>query len=303
MMWFYYDEAGTKQGPLTSAQLKTLATKGVIKPSTRVATDTGKESTAGKVKGLFPEEPIPATIPQAAPVVQDDYQASEPFAPPMAQQIIVQPAQQQQYQPQPNPVIVNQSNSGGGLRKGCGQGMGLILGIVGCLTLLLVATIGGCIVIMGGCTAILAPAIEEAGNEYMRDMQEKNKKFKEEEARRTAVLEKMTLDTWEVTKEKIAFSEEVRFTTTVTNESDTVVESYYVHFIVKKAGRTIPIAEGDIYFAPDTGIEPGETVTEKRTAPSFEGDWYKLKSEDIDTLEITAALKGVSLYTEQLENE
>ena len=50
--WFYYNEKGEKQGPITSGQLKGLAKQGLITPETMVENEEGKSAPAGTVKGL-----------------------------------------------------------------------------------------------------------------------------------------------------------------------------------------------------------------------------------------------------------
>jgi len=50
--WFYYDDSGQKNGPITVGQLQDLAKQGVITPETTVETDTGVSASAGKVNGL-----------------------------------------------------------------------------------------------------------------------------------------------------------------------------------------------------------------------------------------------------------
>ena len=50
--WFYYDNGGQKQGPVTGGQLKGLAKAGQITPETIVETEEGKTAPAGKVQGL-----------------------------------------------------------------------------------------------------------------------------------------------------------------------------------------------------------------------------------------------------------
>lgn len=67
MNWFFYDKTGKKQGPITSAQLKSLAAVGTIVPSTRIATETGREMTADKITGLFPEPPAAAPVKEEEP--------------------------------------------------------------------------------------------------------------------------------------------------------------------------------------------------------------------------------------------
>lgn len=60
--WFYFDAVGTKQGPITNAQLKALAQSGTITRETMLETDTGQSGKAGQVRGLFSvPEPNPFT--------------------------------------------------------------------------------------------------------------------------------------------------------------------------------------------------------------------------------------------------
>ena len=53
MNYFYLDQNGTKQGPITHQQLQALAAQGVILPTTLLRTDTGHLGHAGKIPGLF----------------------------------------------------------------------------------------------------------------------------------------------------------------------------------------------------------------------------------------------------------
>ena len=50
--WFYYDNNGQKQGPVTGGQLKGLAKAGMITPETIVETEEGKKAPASKIQGL-----------------------------------------------------------------------------------------------------------------------------------------------------------------------------------------------------------------------------------------------------------
>jgi hypothetical protein len=83
--WYYFDNNGQKQGPINSAQLKTLAANGLVTPTTTILTEDGKGSVAGKIKGLeFPQEsvysveqptspppnPTPPSLPQSPPSPQ-----------------------------------------------------------------------------------------------------------------------------------------------------------------------------------------------------------------------------------------
>lgn len=50
--YFYIDASGTRQGPITDTQLKTLATQGVIRPETPLETESGYKGVAGQISGL-----------------------------------------------------------------------------------------------------------------------------------------------------------------------------------------------------------------------------------------------------------
>jgi len=65
--WFYYDNAGKKCGPIDAATLKTLAEHGIITTETLIENHTGKQSKAGKVKGLTFPAPVPVP-PVAVPI-------------------------------------------------------------------------------------------------------------------------------------------------------------------------------------------------------------------------------------------
>lgn len=51
--WFYYDETGTRTGPVTVERLKLLVNIGTIKPETVVETEGGQQAYAKNVRGLF----------------------------------------------------------------------------------------------------------------------------------------------------------------------------------------------------------------------------------------------------------
>ena len=62
--WYYYDNNGQKQGPVTGGQLKWLAKNGKIFPETSVETESGKTAKAGQVQGLtFVEPTLELTLP------------------------------------------------------------------------------------------------------------------------------------------------------------------------------------------------------------------------------------------------
>jgi hypothetical protein len=50
--WFYYDNDGQKQGPVSGGRLKGLAKAGLITPGTMVESEGGKTAPAIKIKGL-----------------------------------------------------------------------------------------------------------------------------------------------------------------------------------------------------------------------------------------------------------
>jgi len=66
--WFYYDNNGAKQGPVTDGQLKGLAKAGKITSGTAVENESGKTVPASRVKGLTfgkamqPQTSLPAEL-------------------------------------------------------------------------------------------------------------------------------------------------------------------------------------------------------------------------------------------------
>ena len=50
--WFYYDNNGQKQGPITTERLKGLTKQGVILPDTMVENESGRQVIAEKIQGL-----------------------------------------------------------------------------------------------------------------------------------------------------------------------------------------------------------------------------------------------------------
>jgi hypothetical protein len=63
--WFYYDNNGQKQGPITGGQLKGLAKAGQITPETIVETEAGQQCKASRISGLqfFTAPPTPSSVP------------------------------------------------------------------------------------------------------------------------------------------------------------------------------------------------------------------------------------------------
>ena len=60
MTWFYYDSFGKKHGPVSDAELKSLANSGTINRNTQLETETGHRGRAGQLRGLFPATPAPS---------------------------------------------------------------------------------------------------------------------------------------------------------------------------------------------------------------------------------------------------
>ena len=56
MNWFYYDN-DEKKGAVNDAQLKSLATTGIIKRETIIETEDGRVTTVQNIRGLFSEPP------------------------------------------------------------------------------------------------------------------------------------------------------------------------------------------------------------------------------------------------------
>jgi len=62
--WYYYDNNGQKQGPMTSGQLKELAEQGMITPETIIENEEGKSASANNVEGLIFAEATQLELPQ-----------------------------------------------------------------------------------------------------------------------------------------------------------------------------------------------------------------------------------------------
>lgn len=62
--YFYIDEHGRRQGPISDQQLKALAARGTIKPHTPLETDSGHKGTAEQIPGLNFNTVAPSTVPQ-----------------------------------------------------------------------------------------------------------------------------------------------------------------------------------------------------------------------------------------------
>ena len=75
MSQWYYSESGQQAGPVSSEQLKQLATSGQLQPSDLVWKDgMGQWVEARKIKGLFPQQAVrppqlPPTVPPVPPVL------------------------------------------------------------------------------------------------------------------------------------------------------------------------------------------------------------------------------------------
>ena len=68
--YFFIDANGQQQGPVNEQQLKALAERGIITPTTPLTTDAGHKGVAGQIRGLF-NAPAPTTnqtTPQSVPV-------------------------------------------------------------------------------------------------------------------------------------------------------------------------------------------------------------------------------------------
>ena len=63
--YFYIDANGQKHGLINDQQLKALAERGIITPTTPLMTDTGHKGVAGQIRGLF-NDPPSISVPVAA---------------------------------------------------------------------------------------------------------------------------------------------------------------------------------------------------------------------------------------------
>ncbi|GHT14216.1 hypothetical protein FACS1894170_11020 [Planctomycetales bacterium] len=76
--WFYIDNFGTKQGPITQDELTSFVQQGVITPQTQLEDESGRQGAAGQVNGLFPQQPLqfgqpPYPPPQSTAKLPKDY--------------------------------------------------------------------------------------------------------------------------------------------------------------------------------------------------------------------------------------
>ena len=77
--WYYYDPAGTRQGPYTATQLKQAALRGIICPTTVIENAGGRQETANKVNGMvFSTAPVPVTRPEVYPIARQNLPAPPP---------------------------------------------------------------------------------------------------------------------------------------------------------------------------------------------------------------------------------
>ena len=106
--WYYYDNNGQKQGPVTGGQLKGLANAGMITPETVVETEEGKKAPARKVQGLTfvcPPSDIPSTMPVK---VENAPHVPQPVSP---SPFIAVPTQQSPVVPAPNVSPLTQGDN------------------------------------------------------------------------------------------------------------------------------------------------------------------------------------------------
>lgn len=80
--WFYYNELGTRAGPVTAERLKLLVSVGTIKPETIIETENGQQGYAKNVKELF-QVSEPVTKRMEAPLPSPPPVPSPSNAPPM----------------------------------------------------------------------------------------------------------------------------------------------------------------------------------------------------------------------------
>jgi hypothetical protein len=55
--WFYYDNLGIKQGPMSDDAIKSLIARGVITPQTIIDTEDGNNELVDRIKKLIPRQP------------------------------------------------------------------------------------------------------------------------------------------------------------------------------------------------------------------------------------------------------
>lgn len=175
--WFYYTSDG-KMGPITPGEIKKLASEGFIQPHTIIESTAGIKALAKKVSGIkfgqpksnnhhfntsennpFIQKHVPvSTPPSIAPV--------PPGVPRYENQVY-------EYQDnfygnsQPGYSKNSAKNQANEIFKGAVFGIGSTLGSCGCLTLIFMLCIGGCIAVLR--TGV--NSLENAQREYEAEQQ------------------------------------------------------------------------------------------------------------------------------------
>jgi hypothetical protein len=62
--WFYYDNLGVKQGPMSDDAIKSLIARGIITPQTIIETEDGNSELVDQMKKLIPQHGQPQYPPQ-----------------------------------------------------------------------------------------------------------------------------------------------------------------------------------------------------------------------------------------------
>lgn len=101
------------------------------------------------------------------------------------------------------------------------------------------------------------------------------------------------VQSWKPFFREVAFSQRLSFETTVKNGTNAAIKNFSFSITVKRKGRTVPLVEGEsIYFFPDSGIEPGETIT-------TDGTGYDIRippDAGLDDLEFDVSIESITFF-------
>ena len=270
--WFYYDIQNSKIGPITSAQLKSLAAKGVINPDTVIETDTGRKSTAGKIQGLV-FLPLTQQPPAEALVIPDA--SKVPFT-----------------------QLVREHLKKPGVITAFIAGMALmfVFDCIYCSTDFYRRRVAQSLWV-DAMQAVYGDNTVHGDDKWMKTQSVvKIEKFDPGKPDGFPINHehRLLFNQFEVQSMKAHFDKTggLYFEAKVKNGTGKAVKAFVFFVKAQKKGRTVPIADWTpVGFTPKAGIEPNETVTlDGRRA------YLGVAGEDLGDIEFTASLFQIDLF-------
>ena len=270
--WFYYDMQNSKIGPVTSAQLKALAKKGVINPDTVIETDTGRRGTAEKIHGLVFLSPLPETI----LIMDSPSSLKESFA--------QRPSGYMQ-------KIVAVAITG----FAAGLIVMFVFDYIYCSRESYKKRVAQSFLenAIKDAPLLLKYAIRGAFYDELSPPAKTPKKLDPR-------MKQFEVKSWKPYFKETMYSNKLYVAATVKNGTGKAVKSFAFLVTAKKKGRTVPIFSKErVYFLPKTGIEPNETIVET----GFGDDIYGIVGENLDTIEFTMSLDEITFFDDEcIEN-